>query len=363
MEKKRILIFSEAFGAGHTKVATAIREEIQLLFPNWDVFVYEIGKELHPLRHHWFVNSYLKLLELSPHVWGRLYHWRQYRPLRPEVETLLHQVFYSKILSFLQKHQPDIVVCTHPFPSAAISYIKRQGIRVPLYTVITDYGVHGSWISSGVDRYYVPTWESFQKLLHLGVPSENILVSGLPVHPKFYIKQHKEEARCRLGLAQLPTLLMMGGGNGFGLSTKLLNTLLPFRHQLQVLIVTGKNRSLYKELAKHPLMQSPNCYLYGYVEQIETLMDASDFILTKPGGVTCTEAIIKGIPLLFYQPLPGQEEENMDYFVSKGYGIHVESPKHMAMIMRYVLENALFDQNQEDGIRFLTPLRLAATLA
>ena len=90
--KKRVLIFSEPFGAGHTRVATAILEDIRLHYPAWEAHVYEIGKELHPLRHQWFVNSYLKLLHLSPQTWGHLYHFRQHRPLLPQLESLLYQM-------------------------------------------------------------------------------------------------------------------------------------------------------------------------------------------------------------------------------------------------------------------------------
>lgn len=362
-KSKRVLIFSEPFGSGHTRVATAILEDIRLHYPDWDAKVYEIGKELHPMRHHWFVNSYLKLLNISPRAWGHLYHFRQYRPMLPQLETMLYQVFYTKIYTFLKENQPDLIICTHPFPSAAISCLKRRGIRIPLYTVITDYGIHGSWISSGVDRYYVPTWKSYEKLRQLNIPKEKIWVSGLPVHPCFYQQTDQAIAREQLGLKQLPTLLCMGGGFGFGLSAKLLDALLPYQDQLQILIVAGKNQDLYEELAQHPLLKNSNAHLYGFVEQVNLLMDAADLILTKPGGVTCTEAIVKGIPLLFYHPLPGQEQENLQYFVNQGYGLEVKNEQHVAHLVAQYLNNASLNKQKPSTHHPTHHLRtLAATL-
>lgn len=347
MAQKRVLLLSEAFGTGHTMAAIAIQEGAKLLKPDWEFRVIEPGANLSPHLSQWITRCYLKTLQYSPKLWGALYRRGQNQPLRPSYEFLLHRLFYNQIKQVLQAYQPDLIICTHPFPSAVISRLKRNGLDTPLYTVITDYGMHGAWISSGVDLYFVPSLQVREQMIELGVPPERIQVSGIPTHPKFWIKKEKSAVRAKLGLTDQPTLLCMGGGMGLGLSEALLNTIELFHNRLQILFVAGKNRALYEMLQERQEFRHPNFHLYPFVDFIDELMDAADVLITKPGGITCSEAISKGIPMILLEPIPGQEEDNMRYMLDHRFGLASatsDQARHLLEVLaNHPLPDSLFD--------------------
>ncbi|TCS81258.1 MGDG synthase family glycosyltransferase [Tepidibacillus fermentans] len=319
---KRILILSEAFGAGHTKAAEAIKEGIRIYQPTWQVEMIELGTWLRPTLSHWISEIYLKTIKYSPKLWGVLYKKVQNRTVKPHFELLLHFI-YAKVMQLVREKQPDLIIATHPFPSAVISRLKRMGIKIPLHVVITDYGAHGTWINEGVDYYYLSSFEMKEYFIRLGVPNERIFVTGLPTHPMFWKREEQSFIREKLGLANKPTILFMGGGLGIGLDRGILDTLSDYRDKFQFLIVTGKNTKLYHQLQLHPLSHHPNIRIYPFVENVDELMDASDFIVTKPGGMTTAEAIAKSIPMILFNPIPGHEQENLDFIQQRKLGIAI----------------------------------------
>lgn len=343
MAHKRVLLLSEAFGTGHTMAAIAIKEGAKLLKPDWEFRVIEPGANLSPHLSQWITRFYLKTLQYSPKLWGALYRRGQNQPLRPSYEFLLHRILYNQIKQILQSYRPDLIICTHPFPSAVISRLKRSGLKTPLYTVITDYGMHGAWISSGVDQYFVPSLQVQEQMIRLGVSPERIMVSGIPTHPKFWVKKEKNAVRAKLGLADQPTLLCMGGGMGLGLSEALLHMVEHFHHRLQILFVTGKNGALYQALQDRIEFQHPNIHLYPFVDFIDELMDAADLLITKPGGITCSEAISKGIPMILLEPIPGQEEDNMRYMLDHQFGVASAPSEQARQLLEHLAENPLHE--------------------
>ncbi len=339
MKGKRMLILSEAFGAGHTKAAQAIKEGIQQLDGDWEAEVLELGVWLRPKFSHLISGIYLKTLRYSPKLWGMVYRRVQNKSVKPRFEFILHRFIYAEILQLLQEYQPDEIIATHPFPSAVISRLKRMGLDVTLHTVLTDYGAHGSWVSSGVDYYYLPSKEAKYQLIKLGVPEERIFVTGIPTHPKFWSKNDKLAIRNKLGLKDLPTLLYMGGGMGIGFSPDMLQTLFQFHDEAQLLIVTGRNYQLYKTLKESEDDQHENVHLYGFVDNIDELMDAADLIITKPGGVTSAEALAKGIPMMILNPIPGQEEDNSLFIQQNQLGISVSQIDELKLFLEQFVED------------------------
>jgi processive 1,2-diacylglycerol beta-glucosyltransferase len=339
MNGKRALILSEAFGTGHTMAAEAIREGAKLFKPDWEFRVLELGANLSPHLSRWIARFYMKTIRYSPKLWGAVYRKGQHQPLRPTYEFLLHRLMYNQIQRVLEDYQPDFIVCTHPFPSAVISRLKRLGLKIPLYTVITDYGIHGAWISSGVDVYFVPSMKVRDQMIGLGVDERKIQVTGIPTHPKFWIKKEKSAVRAKLGLADQPTLLCMGGGLGLGLSEALLDTIAMFQNRMQILFVAGKNRELYQKLQERSEFRHPNFRLYAFVDFIDELMDASDLLITKPGGITCSEAIAKGIPMILLEPIPGQEEDNLQYLLEQRLGVAATPSENAGRLLEQLLEN------------------------
>ncbi len=336
-----MLILSEAFGAGHTKAAEAIKEGLAVYQPDWTVEILELGTWLRPTLSHWVSEIYLKTIKYSPKLWGVLYKKIQNRPVKPHFEFLLH-VIYAKVMQLIREKRPNLIIATHPFPAAVISRLKRMGLTIPLHVVPTDFGAHGTWISEGVDFYYLSSWEAKKYFIGLGVPEERIFVTGLPTHPMFWKREEKSSIRRKLGLSDRPTILFMSGGLGLGFNQDFFESLMNYKEEVQFLIVTGKNSKLYKQLQSNSLYQHPNIHVYPFVTNINEFMDASDVIVTKPGGMTTAEAIAKNIPMILCNAIPGQEEENLDFVQQRKLGIAVENVQEL----KYFIERYLDEPNR-----------------
>ncbi|WP_438434568.1 MGDG synthase family glycosyltransferase [Gorillibacterium sp. sgz500922] len=326
MRKKRILLLSEGFGSGHTQAAHAISVGLRRHSPSVRTRVLELGAFQHPTIAPWIFSAYRKTITSNPKLFGKIYKSKYKKELNRFTSMALHRIFYNATDEIIEQLQPDMIVCTHMFPSIVVSRLKRAGLRVPLVTVITDYDAHGTWVGSEVDHYLVSTPEVKDKLMNKGVPADIISVTGMPVHPDFWKPMDREPLLGEFGLADMPTVLFMGGGWGLIKEDELIFRASQFRDRVQMIFCLGNNEKLKEQLSEDPRLMHPNIKLLGYTKEIDKLMDVSDLLVTKPGGMTCSEGLAKGIPMLFYNPIPGQEEENAQYFIDNGYGVLIESP-------------------------------------
>jgi len=324
MRKKRVLLLSEGFGTGHTQAAHALSMGLRLLSRHVETHVLELGAFLHPTLAPWIFTAYRKTVTVQPRLCGLMYRTHK-KSLNRFTRLALHRIFYAQTAEILRQLQPDAIVCTHPFPNAVISRLKQAGLDIPLCTVVTDYDVHGTWVNPEVNKYLVSTQQVRSKLLQLGVPSDSIQVTGIPVHPNFWRSNSREKLRKRFGLKAMPTVLVMGGGWGLVRPDDFLPELFAWRDKVQFVICLGSNEKALTAMSNDERFRHENIRLIGFTKEIDKWMDTADLLITKPGGMTCTEALAKGIPMLFYSPIPGQEEENLHYFTQLGLGEPIQS--------------------------------------
>ncbi|MFC0215599.1 glycosyltransferase [Paenibacillus chartarius] len=339
MRKKRILLLSEGFGAGHTRAAHALAMLLKQNSSEIQTRVMELGAFQHPMVSSWIFTAYKKTVTSQPKLWGMLYRSQRQKSLNRFAKLALHRLFYSQTQEIIERFRPDLIVCTHPFPAVIVSRLKRAGLEMPLFTVITDYDGHGAWIDGQVDKYFVSTNEVKEQLIQKGVPLQRIEVTGIPVHPGFLRQYSKDEIREQYGLRAMPTVLMMGGGWGMLKNDDLLGRLAEWREHVQLIIVCGSNEKARQRLLEGPAFRHPNVHVLGFTQEIDKLMDVSDLLITKPGGITCTEGMAKGLPMLFYNPIPGQEEENCQYFTEQGIGQEITSLDTIDQWMEVLLTN------------------------
>nr|WP_198286444.1 glycosyltransferase [Paenibacillus sp. Aloe-11] len=323
--KKRVLLLSEGFGAGHTQAAYALSSSLRKLSPNVQTRVLELGSFLNPRMAPLIITAYKKTVVSQPRLVGLVYRHQYKKSLNRLTTLALHRLFYTQTRNILRQLRPDLVVCTHPIPSAVISRLKRLGLHVPLCTVITDYDAHGTWISPEVDRYFVSTPEVMRKLRARGVPVSKIQVTGIPVHPNFWEHPGHDEIREQFGLKPIPTVLVMGGGWGLMNDEVIHRSLTEWRENIQFIFCLGHNDKMRRKMQLDPRFNHSNIHIFGFTREIDKLMEVSNLLITKPGGMTCTEGLAKGIPMLFHKPLPGQEEENCQYFTAQGFGEPITS--------------------------------------
>jgi processive 1,2-diacylglycerol beta-glucosyltransferase len=334
---KKVLILSEAIGSGHTKAAEALMQGISYLAPSIQTKILEVGQTLHPLSTKMLLNTYLKIIIRSPLLWRKMYSYQQTKPLSDWKKFIIYQLFHRQIEVLLNQEKPHLIICTHPFTSSSISRLKRRGYKFSLCSVITDFHVHGAWVHREIDVYLVSSEEVYHQLIKMGVPKKRIVVTGMPIRSNFWVKKNKHEMRKKLNLKNIPTVIIMGGGLGLGGMKQIAYTLLKWKEKIQVIICTGFNKTLKNALLRDEMFHHPHFHILGFVDLIDEWMVAADLLITKPGGLTCFEALLTGLPMYIYQPITGHEEKNCDFLINNHLAIKIEEINKIDILIEKLL--------------------------
>ncbi|WP_378954157.1 glycosyltransferase [Pelosinus sp. sgz500959] len=246
----------------------------------------------------------------------------------------LTRIIYFQCRQHLERQlatiQPDIVVAVHPLVIGLLHLIRKMSNATwPIITVVTDLvTIHASWATPGADLYLVPTQEAFHSLIKYGVPLNHIMYTGFPIHPKFtHHKLTQNQARKQLGIElDRFTVLLTGGGVGAGNMNEWVSTLEQECKDKQILVITGNNKQLYSELINRK-NTSNRIHVYGFVNNMETMMSASDVIVSKAGPGTIMESITMKRPLIITEAVGIQETGNIDYVTKNRLGYYCPSPK------------------------------------
>ncbi|HLO01904.1 MAG TPA: glycosyltransferase [Symbiobacteriaceae bacterium] len=300
------LFLAAPFGTGHLYAAQAAAEAWQGLAPDWRVTVSNAS----PLLVRGVAAGYLELLQWAPGLYRRLYQ----AALPPSAAWLIRRAFLRPVIEALRTNRPTVVIATHPFPGRVAAHLKRKGrLNARIAFIVTDFLPHRLWVCPGVDQYFVATSAGAARLRDLGVPPERISVSGIPIRAAF----DRPIAR-PLETGPERHVLVMGGGLGLGPIAEAVGALAAIpRPELRVTVVCGRNEALRSELQEQ-LSGDHRFRLLGETDQVPDLMREADLLISKPGGLTCCEALASGLPLVLLAPLPGQEEENAEALLLTG---------------------------------------------
>lgn len=322
MKQLRILVFSAAFGNGHFRAAEAIIEGIRLKEPFAEIIHLDFGDFLSKWLNTMAKSLYMEMIKYTPRLWGRFYAKTAKLHPRSVMQRFLNQLGRSDFLNYIQAFEPDLIVCTFPTISSILAQLRLERIlNVSVITVITDYTVHSLWVHSGVDRYIVACEEVKESLVAWGIEAQRIHVTGIPVSPKFERKMDRGSVISKLGLnLDLPTFLVMGGVYEGEIVKRICKQLADSPVPVQAIIVCGKNEKLYHSLEDVSAQARNRIVRFGYVHNMEELMEVSNLIITKAGGLTVSEALTKHLPLVIFKPIPGQEVENAHFVQRIGAG-------------------------------------------
>lgn len=255
------------------------------------------------------------------------------------IKALTRMVFFRsgrRIEEQLANSRPDAVVAVHPLVIGLLQQARlKSGAAWPIITVVTDLvTIHASWATPGADLYLVPTRDAYESVKKYGVPDSRIIHTGFPVHPKFTDgRSTRLQARRDLGLdPERFTVLFTSGGVGAGNMNQWISTLVEKCHDKQLLIVTGNNKQLYSELRRQ-ITDNERIKVYGFVDNMETLMTASDVIVSKAGPGTIMEGVATGRPLIITEAVGIQESGNIDYIQKNQLGCYCPSPEEACAII------------------------------
>jgi len=326
----RIAILHATAGAGHKRAAQALAAAIATQSPQ--AVVREADTLVYASRFYrgTYASSYNAMAARAPRLWGALYHSWESAPVNKgatPVRLALDRVNLRRLVRVVERERPDAIVCTHFLPAEALSPIRGRGrLQIPLYVVITDFTAHPIWALPHVDRYFVASEQVAAQLARHGVPRENIEASGIPIDPRFAETIGRDAARARMGLdPRRPAVLVMGGGAGVGPLSDLAGSLARLALQPQIVVVCGTNERLLRQIESMPETRDGRVKALGFTQDVDALLEACDVVVSKAGGLTCSEALAKRTPMVVFRPTPGQEVRNAEYLEGAGAAVHADS--------------------------------------
>ena len=335
----RILFLYVSASSGHQRAADAICEAMRLVVPTWETVGVDSFTYTYPTVGPLISRTYREILQRTPALWDFIYDNPDVEMATREARELLNLISARKLKKLVSRYNAAAIVCTQAAPCSVFAAEKRRGkLSIPLIAVITDFAVHSYWVYKEVDLYCVPSEEVRKTLVKQGIASARIIVTGIPISPVFL--QHVPKERVRAGLKLDPhrtTLLVMGGSQGMGPMEELIGGLVPL--DAQVLVLTGLNRALFRMLSKR-FAREKRIRILGYTRTVHRLMDAADLLITKPGGLTSSEALAKGLPMVISNPIPGQEERNAAYLIRQGVAERADEPADAAAMTASLLRNS-----------------------
>jgi processive 1,2-diacylglycerol beta-glucosyltransferase len=344
MTREKILILTGALGDGHNKAAQAILEAAQFYRPDVEVEVVDFLEWTHPYLHSVGKYCYMQWMKSLPSVYGYLYRKTRDDNTISNWFKRMKSFSTDRMLELLNEVRPTEVVCTFPGAAAAMSYLKSNGLTaVPTVTVLTDYTDHSYWIHPHTDRYLVGAEHVKQKLLRYRIPEHKIVVTGIPIRLSFTQTYDRLALRDKHQLdCTMPTVLVMGGGHGL-IGKQFISVLQSdeLSTPVQFIFVCGRNVKLKQKIEDElgGAKTRHRVIITGFVDHVHELMALSDLIVTKPGGLTVSEALALELPMMLYKPIPGQEQDNAAYLVGLGAAMEAKNAADLKHQLLQVIQN------------------------
>ncbi len=323
---KRLLLLSVSAGSGHLRAAEALRvqaglEEVPVSASHLDAmqFVTAAFRKV-------YTDFYIKLVDRHPALWGYLYQLTNdaqpdgsLQKIRRAIERMSTHSLRREIAAW----QPDAIICTHFLPAELLARLRRNGsVTCPVWIQVTDFDLHRMWVHEHITGYFAATDEVAFRMAALGIAPASIHVTGIPVMPAFRSPGTRADCAARLGLdPQRRIILLMGGGAGLGKLDAVAQRLLTLPYDFQLIVMAGKNLPALQALQALAPRYPQRLLALGYTDKVEQLMACADLAITKPGGLTTSECLAMGLPMIVNAPIPGQEERNADFLLEQGVAL------------------------------------------
>jgi len=346
---KKVLLLSASAGAGHMRAAQAIEKAFnETLNGGSEVRHVDVLNYTNKVFRHLFSKAYIDLVNKLPEVPGWFYD-KLDKPWKNERRRLaLDKLNTRPFVKLVREYQPDLIVCTHFLPAEIVSWLKaKERLASRQVIIVTDFDVHAMWLVHHYERYFVAIDEARVYLEALGIPAQKITVSGIPIDPIFALQKDKQEMRAKHGLApDRTTILLSAGGFGVGSVEPLIEALLTLQNRAQIVAICGRNEELKKRLTRIAAHTRPDATVllkpFGYTLEMDELMTAADLAIGKPGGLTTSEALAKGLVFVIVNPIPGQEERNSDHLLEDSVAIRCNNLPTLS----YKLDRLLADKSR-----------------
>ena len=327
--KKKVLIFYGSYGAGHFSAARSIKEYLDTNYNNVETYIVDCIEYINKALNKVTTKAYSDMAKNAHWIWKKVYYSAEKGPVA-KMNDETQKIMSIKLNKLLQEYNPDLIISTHPFASHMCAILKRKKkINCRIATIITDYAPHSQWLMypAYIDYFFVAHDGMKEDLINRGIKESQIKVTGIPLSNRFLAHYDKENILSEFELSQdKKTILFFAGGEqGFGKDKvfNMLKSIIENFPNLQIIAISGKNDKMKKQFDElvEETNSISNVKIIKYTNEIPELMSISDLVITKPGGLTTTESLASGLPIIVINPIPGQEEENAEFLEKKGVGI------------------------------------------
>jgi processive 1,2-diacylglycerol beta-glucosyltransferase len=344
---KKILIFYASYGGGHLSAAKSIKECIEKNYTNIEIEIIDCMRYINKVVNKVTTGAYNEMAKDIPKLWGKVYAGSQ-KGLLSSVSKESNKLMARKLFKLIIEYKPDLIISTHPFSTQMVSYLKKKGhLNCELATILTDFSMHTQWLIGNEygNYFFVANSKMEEQLINYGVDSKKIHVTGIPLSSKFKRKIDNNETFKLFDLkSEKRTILFFGGGE-FGLgkerTVQILDSLIRNVPDYQIVAIAGKNEKMKKKFEK--VVEKENAInrvrVLGFTDKVPELMKIAEIVVTKPGGLTTSESLASGLPMLVISPIPGQEEENAQFLEEKGVGIWLKKEQEPDEVIKELFNN------------------------
>ena len=377
---KKVLIMSASTGGGHNRAAKAMKDEIEKKCIDSEHITCEIIdslKLINTTMDKIISSGYEKSAKYTPKAWGGVYKMSDANIVsKHEYKgNLFNTLLASKLKKLLKERKPDLIIGTHPFPMIALSTLKKKYpyrnafnsfFVPPLISVLTDYTAHSTYIQDEIDYYIAGDEYVKEVLISEGVDGDKIKPYGIPVEKSFLEHRETSVVLEELGLAPDKfTVLLMGGSFGAGNIKDTLKELLEIDRDFQIIVITGRNETLKEKLEKslEKYTIDKNISILGFTQDMNDILSAVDIIVSKPGGLTTTECLLKELPMIIPYYIPGQEEENMDFLSNCGAALRTSKKFTISVLLKVLIDNPTRMELLKNNIKSIKKQNTAEDIA
>lgn len=349
----KVLILTVSTGQGHIQTGKAISSYFSGRGAQCEVL--DAYKYISPFISDSLEKGYLLSTQYAPKAFGAMYELLENKRHRGGhfsfLSVMNNAITSSKLSGYISESKPDVIISTHIFCATVMTYLREELPKVLNIGIVTDFTLHPFWEETDLDYYVTANHLLNNQCRKKGIPADRILPIGIPIDGKFSTKLSKEEARARLAIENKPTILFMMGSMGFGNMPKLVRDMDELELEFQILCVCGKNAAAKRKV--EGISTRHEVYVYGFVDNVDVMMDAADFIITKPGGLSMSESLAKGLPAILVNPIPGHENRNLEFFLNNGISMYVTKTFPIDEAVYQMLSNRWKMENVPRGAGYI----------
>ena len=344
---KKILIFYGSYGGGHLSAARNIKDYIENNYSDCQILLVDCIDYINKILNKVTTKAYTNFSKNARWIWKQIYYSSENGKLSV-ISNSINKVMAIKLNELIHEFEPNLIISTHPFSSQMCAVLKeKKKINCKIATIMTDYAPHNQWLVSHefVDYYFVAHEGMKEDLISRGLNSKKIFTTGIPLSNRFLLHYDKSRILKEYNLTpDKKTILFFAGGEyGFGKDKtfNMLKSIIDNFPYLQIIAIAGRNQKMkerFDELV-FETNSSESVKILSYTNQVPELMSVSDLVITKPGGLTTTESLASGLPLILIDPLPGQEEENAKFIENNGAGLWIKKEDNIEEVLSTIFKS------------------------